>query len=98
MAGIWSKLSLGHKHPRISLASYLLMGWVMVVAVPQLNDAIGRDGITWLVAGGVSYTVGAAFYMAKRLYLHHVIWHMFVLGGAACHFLAVIWYVLPTPA
>jgi hemolysin III len=97
-AGVWSKLSLGHKHPRISLASYLLMGWVMVVAVPQLNDAIGADGIGWLVAGGVSYTVGAAFYMAKRLYLHHAIWHVFVLGGAACHFLAVIWYVLPLTA
>jgi hemolysin III len=97
-AGVWSKLSLGHKHPRISLASYLLMGWIMVVAVPQLNDAIGADGIGWLIAGGVSYTVGAAFYMAKRLYLHHAIWHVFVLGGAACHFLAVIWYVLPLTA
>ena len=94
-AGIWSKLSLGHKHPRISLASYLLMGWVMVIAVPQLKDAIGETGIVWLIAGGVSYTVGAGFYMAKRMYLHHVIWHLFVLGGAACHFLAVIWFVLP---
>jgi hemolysin III len=95
-AGIWSKLSLGHKHPRLSLASYLLMGWVMVFAVPQLNDAIGERGIAWLFAGGVSYTVGAAFYTAKRMYLHHAIWHLFVLGGAACHFLAVLWYVLPT--
>ncbi len=95
-AGIGSKLSLGHKHPRLSLAGYLLMGWVMVFAVPQLNDAIGERGIAWLLAGGVSYTVGAAFYAAKRVYLHHAIWHLFVLGGAACHFLAVLWYVLPT--
>ena len=97
-AGISSKLWVGHKHPRLSLASYLLMGWVMVVAVPQLNDAIGERGIAWLVAGGMSYTVGAAFYMAKRMYLHHAIWHLFVLGGAACHFLSVVWYVLPTTA
>ena len=97
-AGIWSKLSHGHKHPRISLASYLLMGWLMIVALPQLNETIGANGIVWLIAGGVSYTVGAAFYMAKRMYLHHVIWHLFVLGGAACHFLAVIWYVLPASA
>jgi hemolysin III len=97
-AGIWSKLSLGHKHPRLSLASYLLMGWIMVFAVPQLNDAIGERGIAWLFAGGVSYTVGAAFYMAKRMYLHHAIWHLFVLGGAGCHFLAVLWYVLPVTA
>jgi hemolysin III len=78
------------------LASYLLMGWVMVFAVPQLSDAIGGRGIAWLVAGGLCYTVGAGFYMAKRLYLHHVIWHLFVLAGAACHFLAVLWYVLPS--
>lgn len=93
--GITSKLWIGHKHPRLSLASYLLMGWIMVIAVPQLNDAIGEHGIAWLVAGGVSYTVGAVFYMAKRVYLHHAIWHLFVLGGATCHFLAIIWYVLP---
>lgn len=93
--GIASKIWLGHRYPRLSLSSYLLMGWLMIIAVPQLLDAIGRDGLVWLVAGGVSYTVGAAFYMAKRLYLHHAIWHLFVLGGAACHFMAVIWYVLP---
>lgn len=93
--GILAKLRLGHRYPRLSLVSYLLMGWLMVIAVPQLLDAIGASGITWLVAGGVSYTVGAVFYMAKRLYYHHAIWHVFVLAGAACHFLAVIWYVLP---
>jgi len=94
-AGISSKLWLGHQYPRLSLASYLLMGWIMAFAVPQLNDAIGENGIAWLVAGGVSYTLGAAFYMLKGMYLHHAIWHLFVLIGAACHFLAVIWYVLP---
>lgn len=93
--GIASKLWVGHKHPRLSLASYLLMGWIMIIAVPQLNEAIGERGIAWLVAGGVSYTAGAAFYMAKRLHFNHAIWHLFVLGGAACHFLAVIWFVLP---
>lgn len=95
VVGIASKIWHGHRYPRLSLASYLLMGWLMIIAVPQLLDAIGGSGITWLVAGGVSYTVGAAFYMAKRMYFHHVIWHLFVLAGAACHFLAVIWYVLP---
>ncbi len=93
--GIMTKFWLGHKHPRLSLASYLLMGWLMVIAVPQLIDAIGRDGITWLLAGGVSYSVGALFYMAKQMYLHHVIWHLFVLAGAVCHFVPVILYVLP---
>jgi hemolysin III len=93
--GILSKLWLGHRYPRLSLAGYLLMGWLMIIAVPQLLDVIGGNGLTWLIAGGLCYTVGAAFYMAKRLYLHHAIWHLFVLAGAACHFLAVIWFVLP---
>ncbi len=93
--GILSKLWLGHRYPKLSLASYLMMGWLMIFAVPQLLDAIGGEGLTWLVAGGLSYTIGAAFYMAKRLYLHHAIWHLFVLAGATCHFLAVLWYVLP---
>jgi hemolysin III len=96
--GILSKLWVGHRHPRLSLASYLLMGWLMVFVVPQLLDAIGSSGLAWVVAGGLCYTVGAAFYMAKRIYLHHAIWHFFVLAGAACHFLAVIRHVLPMKA
>lgn len=94
-AGILTKLWLRHRHPRWSLISYLLMGWLVVIAGPQVADAIGPNGIAWLVAGGVSYTVGAAFYMAKGLPFNHVIWHLFVLGGGVCHFLAVVWYVLP---
>ena len=93
--GILSKLWHGHRYPRVSLAGYLIMGWLLVFAVPELTDAIGMDGMIWLVAGGLCYTVGAAFYAAKKMYFHHVIWHFFVLAGAACHFLAVVWYVLP---
>ena len=94
-AGILTKLWHGHRYPRLSLASYLLMGWLMVLVVPQMTDAIGANGTTWLIAGGLCYSVGAVFYAAKQMYFHHVIWHLFVLAGAACHFLAVIWYVLP---
>lgn len=93
--GILSKLWHGHKYPRLSLASYILMGWLMVIVTPQLMDVIGSDGIKWLVASGLSYTVGAVFYAMKKMYFHHVIWHVFVLAGAACSFLAVVWYVLP---
>ena len=93
--GILTKLWHGHKYPRLSLASYLLMGWLMVIVMPELIDAIGAAGMTWLVAGGLCYSVGAVFYAAKKMYFHHVIWHGFVLAGAACHFFAVVWYVLP---
>lgn len=94
-AGILTKLWLRHRYHWWSLVSYLLMGWLVVIAGPQVTDAIGPSGMAWVVAGGVSYTVGAVFYMAKRLPFHHVIWHLFVLGGGICHFLAVVWYVLP---
>ena len=94
-AGILTKLWLRHRYPRLSLISYLLMGWLIVIAAPEVADAIGANGMAWLIAGGVSYTVGALFYKAKRLSFNHAIWHFFVLAGAVSHFLAVVWYVLP---
>jgi len=93
--GILTKIWFRHRYPLLSLASYLVMGWLVVLAGPQVADAIGTRGMAWLVAGGVSYTVGALFYMANRLSFNHAIWHFFVLAGGICHFLAVIWHVLP---
>jgi len=93
--GILTKLWYGHKFPRLSLASYLLMGWLMMIVAPEMMDAIGANGMLWVVAGGLCFSVGAVFYAAKKMYFHHVIWHFFVLAGAACHFFAVVWYVLP---
>jgi hemolysin III len=94
-AGILTKLWFRHRYPKLGLAGYLLMGWLIVVAAPQVAAAVGPDGITWLVAGGLSYTIGAAFYASKRLVFSHAIWHVFVLVGGLCHFLAIVWYVLP---
>ena len=70
---------------------------LVVVAAPQVAAAVGSDAMTWIVAGGLSYTVGAIFYVARGMPYSHAIWHLFVLGGGICHFLAVIWYVLPEP-
>lgn len=94
-AGILTKLWFKHRYPAVTLASYLIMGWLAVIAVPELAQAIGSDGVFWLIAGGLSYTVGAIFYVAKRVYFSHAIWHLFVLAGSICHFLAIAWYVLP---
>lgn len=94
-AGILTKLWLRHRYPRLQLISYLVMGWLVVIAAPQVAAAIGPSGMDWVVAGGVSYTVGAVFYMANRVPLNHAVWHLFVLAGGVCHFLAVTWYVLP---
>ena len=95
-AGILTKLWFKHRYPKVSLAGYLLMGWLMVFVAPQIAEAIGSSGMVWLIAGGLSYTVGAIFYAAKKVTFNHAIWHLFVLAGGICHFLAVIWYVLPT--
>ena len=94
-AGILTKLWFRNRFPRLALAGYLVMGWLVVIALPQVVDAVGPDAMVWLVAGGLSYTVGAAFYAAKRIAFGHAIWHVFVLLGGICHFLAVIWHVLP---
>ncbi len=96
VAGVISTLLFRHRHPWWSLTSYLVMGWLVVLAAPQVADSVGAGGIALLIAGGIGYTVGALFYVAKRLRYTHAIWHFFVLGGAACHFLAVVWYVLPS--
>ena len=94
-AGVITKLYFRHRFQKFSLASYLLMGWLVVIAAPQIADAIGPDGMVWLVAGGLAYTIGALFYMRKSMLYSHAIWHVFVLIGGICHFLAVVWYVLP---
>ena len=94
-AGILTKLWFKHRYPALSLISYLVLGWLAVIVTPEIATAIGSDGVFWLIAGGLSYTVGAIFYVAKRVYFSHAIWHLFVLAGSICHFIAIAWYVLP---
>ena len=96
-AGILTKLWFQHRFPKLALGGYLVMGWLCVIAAPQIAAAVGPGGMAWLVAGGIAYTVGAIFYAYDRLVFNHAIWHIFVLVGGICHFLAVVWYVLPMP-
>lgn len=97
-AGIIKKIWVRHRYPRFSLFSYLAMGWLCLLAGPELVNSISREGVAWLAAGGLAYTAGTIFYMRKTLLYHHAIWHVFVLIGASCHFLAVAVYVLPANA
>jgi hemolysin III len=83
------------RYPRLSTAAYLATGWVGVVVAVPLWDALSGGGWAWLVAGGLSYTVGVAFFAWERLPFHHAVWHLFVLGGAVCHFFAVLHHVVP---
>jgi len=80
-------------HPIISTGLYLLMGWVIVIAVDPLLDKVPTAGLLLLVAGGLSYTFGVAFFATDwRLKYGHLIWHLFVIVGTVCHYLAVFWY------
>ena len=89
--GIFLKSIRGIRYPRLSTAVYLAMGWLVLVAAKPLWASVPAWGLFWLFAGGVSYTAGVAFYAARRRYAHFV-WHLFVLAGTSCHFVAVLRY------
>jgi len=73
----------------------LAVGWLVMIAVRPMLHAVPPSGLWLLLAGGLCYTVGTAFYVWKRLPYHHAIWHLFVLGGSFCHFFAVWSAVMP---
>jgi hemolysin III len=75
---------------------YIAMGWMIIFAAKPLVENLSVAGLTWLVAGGVAYTVGAVFYGINKLKFNHAIFHLFVLLGSICHFVTVYSYVLPT--
>ncbi len=78
----------------LSLVIYVIMGWLAVVGIVPLIAALGWHGFAWLAAGGLFYTVGIAFYATDHKVRHgHGIWHLFVLGGSICHYVAVLFYV-----
>lgn len=94
LAGIIFKLIFIHRFKVLSLVTYLLMGWLSVIVIYQLAMKLAPGGIWLLAAGGIIYTLGVIFYVAKRIPYNHAIWHGFVLGGSICHFLAIYLYVL----
>ena len=94
LAGIIFKLLFIHRFKVLSLITYLLMGWLSVIVIYQLALALAPGGVWLLAAGGLIYTLGIVFYVAKRIPYNHAIWHGFVLGGSICHFLAIYLYVL----
>lgn len=95
LAGIVFKAFFVKKFLFISTILYVFMGWMIVFAWDSLTQNIAHQGIVLLVVGGALYTIGAVFYVWRGFRFHHMIWHMFVLGGTVLHFLAIILYVLP---
>ena len=91
--GVAAKLLNRLKHPLWSTGLYVAMGWVAVIAAAPLLARLPGAGLIWLIAGGLSYTAGAVvFLFDSRVRYAHFVWHLFVLGGSACHFFAVLWY------
>jgi len=95
ISGISLKLFFTGRFNLISTLMYVFMGWIIIFAVKPLVANLSTEGLLWLVAGGLSYTVGAIIYSIKKVPLNHAIFHLFVLGGSICHFVAVYFYVLP---
>ena len=95
--GILFKVLFGSgRYPRVSTTVYIVMGWVIVIAIKPLFLSLDRAGLILLVAGGLSYTGGVVFFMRdKQCAWAHPVWHLFVLGGSVCHYLAVLFYAWP---
>ncbi len=84
-----------YHYPKLSTLFYLIMGWLAIITINPLFHNLQHEGVYWLIAGGVCYTAGVIFYLWKRLYFSHAIWHLFVIAGCACHFWSIYRYVLP---
>lgn len=97
LVGIVSRVWLGRKSSKVSVAIYLLMGWFIVIAFKPLMESISSLGLILLISGGVCYSAGVLFYVWRRLPFHHAIWHIFVLGGTVLHFFAVLFSTIPIP-
>lgn len=93
--GIVFKVFYFGKFDKISTMAYVLMGWVIIFAIKPLIDSFPVNGLLWLLAGGVAYTVGALLYSIKKIPYNHAIFHICVLIGSFCHFMAIFFYVLP---
>ena len=87
--GVAIKLRFPRRFDKISVLLYLFQGWIVVLALDSITAALPSRALTLLVAGGIVYTLGVGFHLMERLRFHNVIWHVFVLGGAACQFVAI---------
>ena len=88
--GIVFKLFFTGRFTVVSTLMYVAMGWLVVVAAGPLVEALPAATLWWLVAGGLAYTAGTAFYLSRRVPYAHAVWHLFVLAGSVCHFAAVV--------
>lgn len=94
--GVSFKAFFIQRFQKLSVLTYVLMGWLCVVAGREMLANIPAGALIWLASGGVVYTLGVIFYLLKSVRYSHTIWHLFVLGGSLCHYFAVLFYLAPT--
>ena len=92
VVGTMLKVLGGIRYNTVSTFVYLAMGWLVVIAADTVWTLVPKWGIFWLFAGGIAYTLGAVFFLAERIRYFHFVWHLFVIAGTTCHFIAVLWY------
>jgi hemolysin III len=102
LAAVWSMAAYGvvrtivagTERPYQGTKLYLAMGWLIVLVIGPVIERMHPTGLSLIVAGGVAYTVGVVFYAANQIKFHHLVWHLFVIMGSACHVLAALWYAV----
>lgn len=94
LVGIICKTFANQRFPKLSVITYLLMGWLAIFFIYPLYNALSTQGLWWLLAGGLCYTLGVLFYLAKKVQFTHAIWHLFVAVGSVCHFFSIYYYVI----
>lgn len=92
--GVIFKCFARHRFPKVSVITYLVMGWLAIVLIYPLYQSVPGSGFTLLVAGGVCFSVGVLFYVAKKVKFTHAIWHVFVIAGCACHYFSIYHFVI----
>jgi len=95
LLGVGSKILFIDRYDLLFVVLYVLMGWLGVVALQEIITTMPFGALAWLVVGGLFYTVGVLFYVWHRVPYMHTVWHLFVLGGSACHYFSILFYVLP---
>jgi hemolysin III len=98
VGGIVMQVAFPGRYRGLMTLLYIVMGWLAVPAAKPLMAMLPGAALAWVVGGGLFYTLGVYFYYRKRFPFSHAVWHLFVLAGSLCHFIAIFRYVLPAPA
>lgn len=94
LIGIYLKLFYTGKYDVLSTIAYVVMGWLIVFVYTPLSENLASEGLQWLFAGGIFYTLGAVLYSISKIPMNHALFHFFVLAGSYCHFYCVYYYVV----